>query len=337
MAPSPTIICLTPVRNEAWILRRFLECTSLWADVILVADQFSTDGSAEIVKDFPKAVLIRNEAQNFDEVQRQKLLLRAAREYEGPKILFALDADEMFGGAIRDGLQVLRDDPPAPGTVIEACRINFTEDLNRYEEERQRLPVGYVDDGTEHCGKIIHNYRFPVPEEATKISLPGTVLMHFQYVCPGRMASKHRWYQCFERVHFPKKRASSIFRLYHSHRNWQKNNLPAVPENWFDFYRGHGIDPKSWNLHDAGPYYWDVEIMNWFREFGVPYFEKLDIWDFEFEELANRIGFDRRGHSFQDPRSRLTRKIHAWLYASLDQPKRWDRLLLRGLIRPFGW
>jgi len=29
---TPTIICLTPVRNKAWILDRFLQATSLWAD-----------------------------------------------------------------------------------------------------------------------------------------------------------------------------------------------------------------------------------------------------------------------------------------------------------------
>ena len=35
------IICLTPVKNEGWILERFLKCTSLWADYIIIADQSS--------------------------------------------------------------------------------------------------------------------------------------------------------------------------------------------------------------------------------------------------------------------------------------------------------
>ena len=38
----PTLVVLTPVRNEAWILRAFLEATSLWADHIIIADQMST-------------------------------------------------------------------------------------------------------------------------------------------------------------------------------------------------------------------------------------------------------------------------------------------------------
>jgi glycosyltransferase involved in cell wall biosynthesis len=47
---KPTIICLTPVKNEAWLLDRFLQATSLWADFIIIADQMSTDGSQEIAK-----------------------------------------------------------------------------------------------------------------------------------------------------------------------------------------------------------------------------------------------------------------------------------------------
>ena len=34
MGERPKIICLTPVKNEEWILRRFLRLASLWADHI---------------------------------------------------------------------------------------------------------------------------------------------------------------------------------------------------------------------------------------------------------------------------------------------------------------
>src|SRR5262249_47213302 len=58
MTPSPTsprpVVVLTPVRNEAWILARFLAVTARFADLILVADQGSTDGSAELCRACPK-------------------------------------------------------------------------------------------------------------------------------------------------------------------------------------------------------------------------------------------------------------------------------------------
>jgi glycosyltransferase involved in cell wall biosynthesis len=80
----PSIICLTPVKNEAWILDRFLRCASLWADYIIIADQGSTDSSREIALRYPKVVLIDNLSLEFSEVQRQQLLLDAARQIDGP-------------------------------------------------------------------------------------------------------------------------------------------------------------------------------------------------------------------------------------------------------------
>lgn len=42
-ARKTQIVCLTPVRNEAWILERFLKAAELCADHIVLADQDSTE------------------------------------------------------------------------------------------------------------------------------------------------------------------------------------------------------------------------------------------------------------------------------------------------------
>ena len=70
----PTFVVLTPVRNEAWILRAFLEATSLWADHIIIADQMSTDGSREIARSFPKVTLIDNDRQEMHQAATRRLL-----------------------------------------------------------------------------------------------------------------------------------------------------------------------------------------------------------------------------------------------------------------------
>lgn len=44
----PISIVMTPTRNDAWVIRAFLECNGLWADYIIIADQMSTDGTREI-------------------------------------------------------------------------------------------------------------------------------------------------------------------------------------------------------------------------------------------------------------------------------------------------
>ena len=75
---------------------RFLKCTSLWADHIIIADQQSTDGSREIAARYPKVILIDNLSPTFNEPERQKLLLEKARTIPGQRLLIALDADEIL-------------------------------------------------------------------------------------------------------------------------------------------------------------------------------------------------------------------------------------------------
>ena len=94
----PVLVVLTPVRNEAWILRAFLEATSLWADHIIIADQMSEDGSREIASSFPKVILVDNDRKEMHQAATRRLLFEESRKIPGDKILFALDADEFFSG-----------------------------------------------------------------------------------------------------------------------------------------------------------------------------------------------------------------------------------------------
>ena len=105
----PALVVLTPVRNEAWILERFLSVTSQFADLIVLADQGSTDNTTAIATRFPKVVVIPNEDPGFDEAHRQDLLLTAARERVPlPRILLALDADEILAADAMDLTTALR-------------------------------------------------------------------------------------------------------------------------------------------------------------------------------------------------------------------------------------
>lgn len=48
----PIHIVMTPTRNEAWVIRAFLEGNGLWADYIIIADQMSIDGTREIISEY---------------------------------------------------------------------------------------------------------------------------------------------------------------------------------------------------------------------------------------------------------------------------------------------
>lgn len=81
----PLNIVITPVRNEAWVLRAFLEATSLWADYIIIADQMSVDGSREIAKEYPKVILIDNDSAEMHQAATRRLLFEAAKRLKATR------------------------------------------------------------------------------------------------------------------------------------------------------------------------------------------------------------------------------------------------------------
>jgi Glycosyl transferase family 2 len=147
----PLVICLTPIKDEAWILERFLKCASLWADHIIIADQQSNDESKEIARSFPKVRLIENSSATFNEPERQQLLIGEARKILGPKIVMALDADEFLTANFLTSPEWETILHAAVGTVIRFHWLEVFADTSglccfRFPWDP---PIGLVDDGTE--------------------------------------------------------------------------------------------------------------------------------------------------------------------------------------------
>lgn len=215
----PKIIVLVPVRNEAWILKPFLECASLWADHIIVADQLSEDGSRELALAYPKVTLIENPSAEFSEVDRQRLLIAVARRIPSPRLLVAIDADEIISANIIDSPEWKAALQQPPGTVLEFAKVELYGSTEQYflhsvEDKSSAIPFGYVDDGAEHEGSIIHTCRIPEPADAPRFRLQDVVVLHFTRTHLRRAESKDRWYRCFERITFPEKNLLTIYRLY---------------------------------------------------------------------------------------------------------------------------
>lgn len=280
------IIVLTPVKNEAWILHRFLQVCSLFADYIIIADQNSTDESLDIYKMYPKVTLVMNKTEEFDEAGRQLLLLNTAREKFGlNNILLAIDADEILAADAMQTIDwkvMLR---AKPGTILYFEKPTFYKDTSvsiRYDSGG--WPLGYVDDGAPHFPSPIHSVRIPTPEYAQKLYLNNIKFLHYALVRLDAQASKQRMYSMLENLKGTKKLRHRL-RLYNSKLDFTNEGDRREPSNpsWFLSWEEKGIDMHT--ISHSNYYWYDYECLKLFKKYGERRFMFDDIWDFDWESF----------------------------------------------------
>ena len=295
---KPTIICLTPVRNEAWILDTFLQSTSLWADHIIIADQLSTDGSQNIALKYPKVRLITNNSPEYNEQARQTLLIEEARKIHGKKLIITLDADEIFTADVMktDDWQKMLHAPL--GSIFGFSWINILPGYKQCWISKGNFPWAFMDDGNTHKGNAIHSPRIPISNWAAIIPLKEICVLHYQYINWERMQSKHVYYQCLERIKFPHKSAIEIFRMYNHMYNIPDNLKISCNQNWFKAYEDAGINVRNIRFDIIN--WFDKEVADMIELHGPRRFHKEFIWEKKIKK--------------HDKRNVLDKLIHLWLY-----------------------
>ena len=274
---------LTPIRNEAWILDRFLAVTSPLADHIILADQGSTDGSRAIAARYSNVVLIDNDDPGFDEARRQRLLLEKARQLvPGPKVLLALDADEIIaaGAPAGVGWQTMRTAPPGTILCFELVDLYLTTDrCMRHDVWR---PFGYVDDGASHEGRAIHSGRVPLPDGAPRLKLNDVRLLHYAALRTTGLAAKLRWYSALENVLGTCRPTLKRRLRYLNHLDFTgEGRLEPTDRNWFSGWEERGLDMHT--VDDPEFQWYDVEVLRLFEKHGTRKFWLDDLWRFDWE------------------------------------------------------
>jgi hypothetical protein len=285
MSERPAIVVLTPLKNDAWILRRFLEVTSVFADLIIVADQGSTDGGLEICREFEKVTVIDNSASDYDEASRQELLIATARQLVPlPRILMALDSDEVLTADSMgsSGWQRMLAAPPGTAIFFEKPNVYLSPALS----ERRPLDFlgAFIDDGTtKHQAKRVHSPRLPAPPGCPTLVLQDVKFLHYALARPEAQKAKIRMYAVLENL-MGTKSAYWRRRYYWSRRVLKPlGPVEPTPREWLEGWEGRGIDMTT--IEDVQPYWQDLATLDLLLEHGSLRFWLDDIWQKDWKRL----------------------------------------------------
>lgn len=320
MSNYPLIVVLTQVRNDAWVLRAFLEATSLWADYIIIADRMSTDGSREIAQDYPKVILIDNHRIEMDQSVTRRLLFDAARKIDGDKLLFTLDADEFLTGDFvnTDDWKKIMDSMPGDSFCWRWMNLK-KKDITKYticqhfywcvHESEAFWEVVFSDD-------FIHDWRLqwsPKADNSHEFFLNDFYSIHLARAHQLRQRNKDRFCQVVAIEKDPKKSRVALYRQYHFEEDLE---YLEVPQDVFCFYEKSGLNIWDYvNLNDDGEHY-TSEILRCFQKDGMKKYALLDIWD---EDWMKRNGI-------KDPRNVLQKSMLNYLSKTNPYAKRiWVR------------
>ncbi len=279
----PLLICMTPVRNEAWCLEAFLRCASLWADHIIIADQNSTDGSQGIALKFPKVILINNNNPEFNEPERQRILIERARQIEGDKILFALDADEIFSANYSETEDWQRILNSKPGDVFWFRWANICPDQVHYWAPETFYPWMFHDDGKEphkNYVKNMHSMRIPYPiEEKQMFYVNDFKVLHLAHLSTQRVEAKLRFYKF---VDFEMNNRSIIWLSRNYYKEKGDYSIHDLPSEWIYNNSQSRINMFSLIVLNLQDFWYDHYITEKIRNDSKQTYNRIDIWDYSF-------------------------------------------------------
>lgn len=280
------IVVLTPVRNEAWILDSFLRACCVFADHVLIADQGSIDGSVARINGIPGVEVIQNTEMRYNEAERIQLLIGEARKQFGKDlILVALDADEIFINTEQSLREWERIRQLPSGTVLRFSKPDVLDEGGLALADMGCVwKLGYVDDGAEHQPQEIHAQRVPAPTGAPIYDATDIKFIHVNLIRKNAHRAKRRMYCVIENL----RDTHPLYRRLLSYSRWvdfsKGVQTKRIPDEWH-----LGLSDVGLSLHgiqETGPFWQDYEVLQKFNEFGTARFYLDDIWDVDWNEVA---------------------------------------------------
>jgi glycosyltransferase involved in cell wall biosynthesis len=322
---TPKLVILTPVKNEAWILERFLAVATRCADLVIVLDQNSSDDSVQICRRFEHVHVVANPGREYDERLRQQLLIEEARRLvPGPRVLLALDADELVAAnAIKtaDWRAMLE---ARPGTVVFFEKPDLYESVSRCIRYATPWPLAYCDDGVPHDGRLVHSIRIPMPEHAKRLVLEQAKIVHYGLARPGAQRAKTRFYSVVENTRRTQRSVLLRRWAYAADRNYGGGGVVTIPdEEWFVGWEAQAIAVRS--IADTEYHWQDFEVLRFFQRYGTRRYWLDDIWDFDWEACRFE-GLKRGERGLPQARVKYPPRSLQWACRRLSAAHAWYKL-----------
>ncbi len=272
------IIALLPVKNEGWILPTYLSSVKKIVDKIISIDDGSTDNSKKILQN-AGALVYENKKivkSGWAEHSIRQKLLQLGREHGGTHFI-CLDADEIFSeNFIKNGRQSIKN--LKPGQKLFFRWVNLWKSTQEYRNDSS--PFGKVIKDFIFCDdkNSLHDYAFlgvgrtpgkASPEKSIFWPEKEGVIIHFQFSAWKMTQLKQAWYRCSELI----KADRNVKRINNTYAISLDNptaKLSPIPPKWLDGIElPKNIPQTSWHLD---------KILDWFDEYGIEFFEPLQIW-----------------------------------------------------------
>lgn len=270
------VIVTCPVKNEEWVLRYTLKNFSSFADLIIIADQSSTDKTLEICKEFEKVKVIHNHFKGYTNEVRF-MLLDEARKEPGEKLVVCLDADEQIAPSFVEEMKqhiLAKKDTKTVSFYSEWLQMYGSTTTYRIDgiwKNNYKTFAFFDDPSLDYNRHYITQEHIPrVPETSYTVQLKAPIV-HLQWLARKRSETKQALYMCTERVENWDPRKTN--NRYSVAKFLDNLPLATIEEKYLD----QVYFPSSEDLATFDKVKLD-DMLRLFKEHGSLFFEPLDIW-----------------------------------------------------------
>ena len=285
------IIGLVPFKNEEWIFATCLASLKPICDEIVCIDDGSTDKSKEIALNYGCKIYDNDQLTNVycAEHHMRTNLVQIGREMGGTHFI-CLDADEAlstpFAANAKQILQSLQ-----PGQKISMQWLALWKSLSAYRNDKSIWSNLFKDFIFCDNGNMKYDYKYfhvdRTPGLTTQINtkhlpIEAGAVLHYQFSDWDRYQTKQCDYRCCELIKYPNTEPA-INNKYSITLPDHNVILKDMPIDWFITYPRPNMKMKDWR--------W-ARMIQHFDEYGIEFFEKLDIWHYEplLKEFVRRTG-----------------------------------------------